>query len=145
MVEVKETAKIGLSADAAWRRIGSFGSVGEWHPMLAKVDSEGDTPGSRCHVKTTEGGRQVERLEAFDPANHVYRYVIDETALPVCDYHAELRIDGDGDNASTIIWSAQFEVASDDKHQGIDAVRQFLKAGLDDLGKRYPPDRSDGE
>ena len=138
MVEVTETARIGLNADAAWQRLGSFGSVGEWHPMLSKVESEGDRPGARRHVETTEGARQVERLEAFDPVSHDYRYVMEETALPVSDYRAEFCVDGDGEGESTVIWSARFEVQSASRDEDVEAIRRFLKAGMDDLKKRYP-------
>jgi mxaD protein len=137
MPEVTETARLKLNADAAWRRIGDFGVVGEWHPMLAKVESEGNAPGALRHVETTEGDKQIERLEDYDSSRHVYRYSMQVTALPIRDYSAEFRIDDDVAGESIVKWSAHFDVASGDPRQGIDMIRQFIKTGTDALAEKY--------
>jgi mxaD protein len=136
MADVHETTELKLDPDTAWQRIGDFGAVGDWHPMLARVDSDGNAPGDLRRAAGKDGSTQVERLDAYDGKAHVYRYTLVETALPVSDYHAEFRIDPAGAGASTVTWSARF-VANGDERAAIDAVRPFFKAGIDALAQRY--------
>jgi hypothetical protein len=65
MPTVTETAQIDLDAGSVWKKAGSFGAVGEWHPMLARVQSAGDYPDALRTAETKEGEKQVERLESF--------------------------------------------------------------------------------
>jgi hypothetical protein len=46
MPEITETAEIGVSTDVLWNEIGGFGAVGDWHPMLERLDVWAD--GSRA-------------------------------------------------------------------------------------------------
>ncbi|HKU95513.1 MAG TPA: SRPBCC family protein [Vineibacter sp.] len=137
MPMISETARLGTSAHNAWRDIGSFGAVGHWHPMLAEVEAQGDRPGARRRVITTQGARQVERLSAFDPEGFRYTYTIEKSALPVSNYRAELRVDEAGRDRSRLTWSAAFD-ATANAPETTEAVRQFLRAGLDNLTARYP-------
>ena len=104
MHTVTEIAALKHPADRLWQKIGSFGAVGDWHPLLAKVESEGDFAGSHRHVETKDGHRQVEKLEVFDPERHAYRYVLEETVLPVGHYEAEFRIDEMDEALSRVTW-----------------------------------------
>jgi mxaD protein len=106
MPEVVEQARLALSAIAIWRQIGDFGAVGDWHPWLAEVASNGNAPGALRHVEAEDGGRQVERLEAYDSERRVYRYSMQETQLPVGDCSAELRVDDDVAGGSLVTWRA---------------------------------------
>lgn len=136
MPTVVERVQAHMDADRLWQRIGAFGAVGDWHPMLSRVDRQGDRPGAvvrTAHGK--DGSTQVERLLEFDAKRHAYRYAIESTPMPVRDYGGELRVDGNGDGTSTVTWSARFENA-----EGGDAtemVRGFLKAGVDRLRDAY--------
>lgn len=136
MPMISETARLGTSARNAWLEIGSFGAVGHWHPMLAAVEAEGDTPGARRRVTTTQGDRQVERLSAFDPQRLRYAYTMEKTALPVSNYRAEFRVDEAGRERSRVTWSAAFDVAANAPDAEA-LIRQFLRAGLDSLTARY--------
>jgi mxaD protein len=126
-----------MDAESAWRRLGGFGDVGEWHPMLKSVDSESDTPGAMRIARGADGGTQIERLEAYDAERHAYRYTIEETEMPVRDYQAEFRIDADPDGESRVTWRAQFDDAGEDPSAGTEAVREFLHAGVQALEERY--------
>ena len=132
-----ETVQIPMEADALWRRIGGFVAVGHWHPMLASVESEGDREGATRTARAQDGSTQVERLQHIDERRHVYRYVMESTALPVRDYVGEFRIDDNGDGTSTVVWSAQFEPVKADPDDVIGMIGAFLKAGTDNLSVLY--------
>ena len=133
MFVVTETARVPVDPEMLWRRIGSFVAVGEWHPLLAKVDSDGDEPGATRRVVTRSGDIRVERLESFDPSLHVYRYSLREHETPVTNYTAEFRIDGTDTGTSIVTWSARFDIVSGGEEEGQRTVREFLKAGLCNL------------
>ena len=119
-----------------WRKIGRFGAVGEWHPMLSRVESDGEQIGCVRKAQARDGTKQTERLVDCMPGRHSYRYRMEKTAMPVRDYTAELRVDDNHDGTSTVVWSAEFEPLADDR-KAAENVRSFLKAGLDNLEKTY--------
>lgn len=105
MPYVEVTVTIPRDADSLWREIGSFQGVGDWHPLLARVDGEGEQPGALRTAETGEGQQQVERLQATEP--RAYRYAMESTPLPVTDYVANLRVQGAGADTSRVVWIAR--------------------------------------
>lgn len=140
MPKIIEIPQVRMDADRLWQRIGAFAAVGEWHPMVSRVDSEGDQPGSVRTAYGKDGSTQVERLLASDAKRHTYRYAIESTPMPVRNYVGELRVEDSSDGTSMVIWSARF-----DESEGGDAtemVRGFLKAGVNRLRDAYDtPDK----
>jgi len=137
MPRITESTTIGLDPDTLWNEIGAFGSVGEWHPLLNSVEVFGEGAGALRIAHAKAGAAQAERLQTFDPAHHLYRYSMEKTSMPVRDYHGEFRIDRCGDDASTVIWSAQFELTPDGDGRTVESVRHFLHAGTESLGRRF--------
>ena len=45
MQQVAERIHIAKDPDVLWQQIGKFASVGEWHPMLIRLDSDGEHEG----------------------------------------------------------------------------------------------------
>jgi mxaD protein len=133
--KIVESVKVAEAADTLWRTIGAFGAIGEWHPMLAQVRSEGEREGSLRTAQGRDGNRQTERLLEMHPDRHAYRYRMEGSAMPVRDYVAELKVEDNGDKTSTVVWSAEFEPTADDAKTA-DTVRGFLRAGLDNIGAR---------
>lgn len=136
MTRVVETTRITERPDALWTDIGRFGAVGQWYPLLSKVESEGERAGALRTAEGTDGDRQIERLLEAAPARHSYRYRMEKTAMPVRDYTAELRVNDNHDGSSTVVWSAEFEPTSDEART-VENVRNFLKAGLDNIAKLH--------
>jgi Polyketide cyclase / dehydrase and lipid transport len=134
MHEIIERVCIPEETGPLWREIGKFSSVGAWHPMLKKVEADGEHEGCQRVAETRDGIRQTERLLQVAP--HRYLYRIENTAMPVRDYVAELRVEDNGDHTSTVIWSAAF-VTQDDDEDTVAVVRKFLKAGLDNLSAMH--------
>jgi mxaD protein len=121
MQAVVERIHVAKDPDLLWQQIGKFASVGEWHPMLIRVDSDGEHEGSSRTATAKDGSRQTERLIELSPARHFYRYRMKFTPMPVRNYTGELRIDGNPDRTSTVVWSADFDVLSDNEEATVDS------------------------
>jgi len=136
MIAVIESAYIPLTVQQLWAELGHFGEV-TWHPLLERVESIGNQPGALRHVETRDGRRQVERLDEIDPEQHLYRYTMQTSALPVENYVGELRVDELSAQSCLVTWSAHFNVTTDDEDAEAEAIRNFLRVGLDALQARY--------
>lgn len=137
MPTITESVRIPMHADILWHKIGAFGAVAEWHPMLRRVQSEGDHVGARRFVETKGGERQEERLALYDSEGHSYDYILESSPLPVRDYEAEFQIIDEDLAMSRVRWTAYFEVTGEYEAATIDSIRGFLRAGLDNLQKLY--------
>ena len=133
MPKITETASIGLDPRTLWNEIGAFGDLGDWHPLLTSVEVFGEGSGAMRIAHATEGAVQAERLQTLDPERHLYRYTMEKTSMPVRDYRGEFRIDATGDDASLVVWSAQFELTPDGDGRTVESVRHFLHAGTQSL------------
>jgi len=60
MPNVIQTVCLPVEAERLWRDIGSFGAVGNWHPMLSAVDSQGDVAGAIRTTHSQDGSTHVE-------------------------------------------------------------------------------------
>ena len=137
MPTVTESVRIPMHSEFLWPRIGPFGSVGDWHPMLRRVESEGDHIGARRFVETAEGEKMEERLEIYDAESHCYNYMMESSPLPVTGYKGEFEIIDEDLAVSRVLWTAYFEVTSEYEAATIDTIRGFLRTGLDNLQKLY--------
>lgn len=135
MSTIVESIEVAEDPGALWDAAGRFGDVADWHPLLAALDSEGEEPGDVRIATARDGSRQIERLEAVDPGQRAYSYRIEESALPVDNYHALFRIEPSGTGGSIVTWSADFD-ATADADGTEDKVREFLRAGLEALRDR---------
>lgn len=135
MAAIVEEVEVAAEAATLWRTFGGFGSVGDWHPMLERVDSEGEEPGQRRVAIGGDGSRQIERLVAVDPIQHAYSYDIEESAMSVENYHALFRIEPSGEGGSRVTWSAEFDTTAEPEATEA-TVREFIRAGLDALKAR---------
>lgn len=137
MPHIQAVAHVTADADALWKEVGSFQRIGDWHPMLKRVEGEGEEAGAIRKATGRDGSEQVERLKEIHPAQRYYRYEMISTAMPVSGYMGELRVHDNGDGTSTVSWSSDFAPTSDDDGVTITAVRGFLKAGLENLKRKY--------
>jgi Polyketide cyclase / dehydrase and lipid transport len=137
MAHAEASVDIPVDADVLWRRVGSFQSVEDWHPMLASVNGEGERPGAVREAVTTQGQRQVERLREVDPSARFYRYTVDSSSMPVRAYVAEFRVDAAGEGASRVGWVSDFEVTPEAGPDTAENVQAYLTAGLENLQRQY--------
>jgi Polyketide cyclase / dehydrase and lipid transport len=137
MAHAEASVDIPVDADVLWRRVGSFQSVEDWHPMLASVNGDGEHPGAVRESVTTQGQRQVDRLREVDPSARFYRYTVDSSSLPVRAYVAEFRVEAAGEGASRVCWVSEFDVMPEAVPGTVEDVQTFLTAGLDNLRQQY--------
>ena len=137
MPKVTMSTPVAMNADALWQAIGSFAAIGQWHPMLERVDAEGETKGSLRTLRLIGGAKLVERLEEISPSERLYRYSIVESPLPISDYVAEIRVRDNGDGTSTVEWSSDFKVSTSSEHDVVKTVQEVYQSGLDNLGRLY--------
>jgi mxaD protein len=136
MIRIVESVQVDEGPDTLWRDVGRFGAVGEWHPWLTRVESEGDREGSLRIPEDRDGNLQTERLLETSPERHFYRYRMESTAIPVHQWSAELRVAENQHGGSTVIWSAEFEPKSSDPKIP-DGIRSFMRAGLDNMARLH--------
>ena len=137
MPQVQVFADVHRSADSMWRELGSFQSIARWHPMVVAVDGEGEEPGATRTLETGDGLRWAERLTERDAAQRLYRYEVTMTDLPIDEFRGEFRIRDDRPHKCTVIWTAQFTVASGEEKGVRDAVREFFLAGARAIEKQH--------
>ena len=138
MPKVTMSTPVAMNADALWDAIGRFAAIGDWHPMIEKVDAEGEQKGSVRTLQLIGGAKLVERLEEISPTERLYRYSITESPLPISNYFSEIRVKDNGDGTSTVEWSSDFKVNNaSGENDVVKTVQEVYKAGLDNLTKLY--------
>ena len=137
MPHVEVIAKVPVKADALWREIGSFQGVAAWHPMLERVEGNGEQPGAIRIPESKDGHKQTERLREISPVRHFMRYDIVSSPMPIKNYVAELCVADNGDGSSTVVWGGDFQVTSADEGKTVEKIQEFLSVGLESLQKKY--------
>lgn len=137
MPKVTMSTPVAMNADQLWQAIGSFAAIGQWHPMMERVDSNGETKGSLRTLRLIGGAKLVERLEEVSPTERLYRYSILESPLPISNYFSEIRVKDNGNGTSTVEWSSDFNVNTSSEHDVVKTVQEVYQAGLDNLSKLY--------
>ena len=134
MTKVSMNTKLNVSADEAWRLIGGFNALPDWHPSVEKSEltEEGQT---RTLSLAAGGGTIVEKLERMDDGSRTYSYSIVDSPLPVADYRSTIKVSGEGDDC-TLEWSSEFEPVGGENEE-TDAVREIYQAGFDNLKKMF--------
>lgn len=136
---ITETAEIGTDVERMWSEVGEFGALNHWHPLVTGLDLQRHADGD---VRTANPGtpsEQVERLRWEDAARHAYGYQLEHTNMPVRDYTGVFRLERLAPKVTRVIWSVQFELSADGGEKTVDAVRQFLRTGMENIKARYRP------
>ncbi len=136
MTKVNMKTQVPVSADQLWELIGQFNGIASWHPAVEKSELEED--GKIRRLTLVGGGVIVERLQQIDDNEHLYRYSIVESPLPVADYVAEIRVhQNEEGSGSTIEWSSEFKPKDASVQQAMDAIQGIYQAGFDNLKKLF--------
>jgi hypothetical protein len=135
VAEVIETMQ--APGSVVWREAGGFRAVGVWHPMLDRVEIDGESVGAARTLHGKDGSVQVERPLAVDRTRRAHGYITEKAAMPVLNYTAEFRVNDAGEDTSHVTWSAKFDLAEGGSDKTAMAVRQFLRAGHESPRARY--------
>ncbi|MDD9876170.1 MAG: SRPBCC family protein [Magnetovibrio sp.] len=134
MTKVSMSTNLNVSADEAWKLIGGFNALPDWHPAVEK--SELEEEGQQRRLSLAGGGTIVERLEKVDDGSRTYSYSIEDSPLPVANYRSTLKVSGEGDNCS-VEWSSEFDPAGASEGDAMAAIRGVYQAGFDNLQKMF--------
>ncbi|MFQ5993916.1 MAG: SRPBCC family protein [Acidiferrobacterales bacterium] len=134
MTKVNMKTQLPVSPEKLWDLIGQFNGLPDWHPAVEK--SELEEGGQVRRLNLVGGGTFVERLEKLDEDEHLYRYSIEESPLPVANYVSELRVRRAGEGEScTVEWSSEFKPKGASETDAAQAIQGIYQAGFDNLKK----------
>jgi hypothetical protein len=135
MAKVAMSTRLPMAVADVWNLIGGFNALPDWHPAISGSELE---EGGRVRRLTLAGGGEiVERLERLDDSEHVYRYSIDSSPLPVANYVAEIRVTDNPGGGCNVEWSSDFEASGAPEADATRVVRDIYTAGFDNLKKLF--------
>jgi len=134
MTTVSMSQKLNVSADEAWKLVGGFNALPDWHPAVEK--SELEEEGQMRRLSLAGGGTIIEKLEKSDDNSRTYSYAIVESPLPLSNYRAVIKITPTDDGCA-IDWSSEFDPAGGMEGEAADAVRGIYQAGFDNLKNMF--------
>ena len=144
MLKVSKQVTIDAAPDAVWAKIKDFNGLNTWHPAVEKdeiVSGKNNEVGAERLLTLKGGGMIREKLLAYDPAHHSFKYAILEGVLPVSDYTSTVSVTAMGQGKSTVTWSGQFKrkdtgdkpAADADDATATKTMSGVYQAGLDNL------------
>ena len=133
MANVAMTLKLNASAETVWGKIGRFGALHDWHPVIEKSELEGAGVGATRNLFLAGGGNVIERLDAEDAAGKSYTYTILDSPLPVANYQSTLKVLDNGDGSCTVDWSSNFDPSGAPEADAVAAIQGVYQAGFDAL------------
>lgn len=130
---VSESVDLRAPADQVWAVIGQFG--GAWHPLIAKIEVIGTGVGQLRKLETIDGKQIVERLEALDNSQRLYRYT-STSGMGARDYTGTLDVKPKGTGCSAE-WRVQYLADGQPDLIVRTIVSTLMKVGFEALNKRF--------
>ncbi len=148
-LKLTEETAIAAPPDKVWDLIKDFCSIANWHPAIAKCESQGGTAAGTLRVLTLkeEGSPQiVEELMSYDEAGKTFKYKIkqvDVKVLPVTTYSSFITVKPGVKGGSLVTWNGGFyrgypnnkPPPEQNDEAAIAAVTEIYKTGLAGLKK----------
>lgn len=131
---VADSIDLAASPDQVWAAIGKFDDL-MWHPLVASVRLTGAGVGQLRTIELIDGKEVIERLEAVDDSQRLYRYT-NVSGLPVMDYTGTFDLKPKGSGIS-VEWRVQFLANNQPTIVVRTIVATLLKTGFEALRKRF--------
>jgi polyketide cyclase/dehydrase/lipid transport protein/uncharacterized protein DUF4331 len=131
---VADSIDLAASPDQVWAAIGKFDDL-MWHPLVASVRLTGAGVGQLRTIELIDGKEVIERLEAVDDSQRLYRYT-NVSGLPVMDYTGTFDLKPKG-SGSSVEWRVQFLADNQPTIVVRTIVATLLKTGFEALRKRF--------
>ena len=106
-----------------------------WHPLIAKIQLTGTGIGQLRTIETIDGKQIIERLDAVDNSEKLYRYSM-ISGIPAADYIGTLDVKQKG-TGSTVEWRVEYLADGQPTLAIKTIVTQLLKTGLASLKARF--------
>ena len=130
---VAESVELAAGPDEVWSLIGRFSL--DWHPLVAGFRLVGTGIGQLRRLETLDGKEVVERLEAIDNPERLYRYML-VAGVAASRYTGTLDVKPNGDG-SIANWRVDF-LASDQPDIAVRTrVSTLVETGLASLKTRF--------
>jgi hypothetical protein len=130
---VTDGVDLSASADEVWALIGPFGGV--WNPLISRMEVTGAGVGQLRTIETIDGKEIIERLEAIDNSQRLYRYTM-ISGIPSANYVGTLDVKPQG-SGSSVQWRVQYRPDGQPDIVVKTVVAELLKAGLGSLERRF--------
>ncbi|MGH6898988.1 MAG: SRPBCC family protein [Geminicoccaceae bacterium] len=144
MARAHASSVINAPIEKVWARIRDFNGLANWHPGIARSEIEGGEPADQVGCVRVlglhDGGVIRERLLEMSDLGHHYSYAILESALPVANYRATLRLRRISDGDRTYgEWNATFDPDPLDKQAEAESFLSsaVFQGGFDALKKHF--------
>jgi len=130
---VADGVDLAAPPDQVWAVVGPFG--GRWHPLIANIELTGEGVGQLRTIETIDGKRIIERLEAIDQSQRVYRYT-NVSGFGVVDYTGTFDVKPKG-SGSSVGWRVQFLADNQPTLIVRTIVATLMKTGFEGLQERF--------
>jgi mxaD protein len=141
-----KTITIEAPAGKVWHLAKDFNGLNNWHPAVATdeiVEGKNNSVGAVRLLTLKGGGTIKEKLLAFNPAGHSFKYSIVEGVLPVSDYTSSLTVKSAGKNQTSVTWTGHFKrknlgdspADNENDKTAVDTIGGVYQGGLDNLKK----------
>lgn len=128
-----ESVDLPAAPDEVWALIGAFG--GMWHPLIARIELTGEGVGQLRTIETIDGKQIVERLEAMDRLQRLYRYT-NISGIGAVHYTGTMDVKPKG-TGSSVEWRVEY-LADNQPDLIVKTIVSILqKTGFESLKKRF--------
>lgn len=111
-LKVVKEVEIDASPEKVWAVISEFCSIQDWHPAIAKCESDGSHEKGTSRVLTLENGESfTEELLKYNDEEMLYAYRITEPnhdAVPVGTYGSTIDVNAGENGGSVLNWKGFF-------------------------------------
>lgn len=128
---IRRWVSLPVAAGEVWARIGDFGAMADWHPLVRESPVVEIGGATHRHLTLEDGGLSVERLTRTGERH--YGYAVVEGPFPVADCTGTLSAVPEAGGCH-VFWSMDFEPADP---VADDIVAGFIEAGLRSLRTRF--------
>ncbi|MFQ5467083.1 MAG: SRPBCC family protein [Kiloniellaceae bacterium] len=136
MANVNVKQELAVPARTVWDAIGGFNSLAQWHPAVAKSETETEGDTTTRTLSLAGGGTIVEKLESTDETERSYTYSILSGPLPVADYTATIRV-RETPGGCTVEWTSEFTPSGAPESDAVAAIRGVYDAGFENLRRMF--------
>ena len=143
MASVYVSSVIQKPVEEVWQHVCDFNALPSWHPSIKDSEIEnglsGDRVGCVRNFNLKQGGNIRERLLGLSDIDHICRYSILESPMPVSNYVASLQLHSITDGNHTFaVWKAEFDSPAEKEKELVELIGNgVFQAGFDALKKHF--------
>jgi Polyketide cyclase / dehydrase and lipid transport len=134
-LDVTKSVTVDATPDVAWKTIGGFCGIADWHPAIAKCELSTKGKSTLRTLTLGGGGTIVEKQLSLSNATRRYSYSAVESPLPVDRYKSTLSVKKSG-TGSIITWTGSFVAKGVPNEKAVEVIGGIYDGGLASLQKK---------